>query len=63
MEMMTADGTEDLRNAEIGYRHQPARPRGSEGNSHEQVFDFRLTREVYKELREAGWDRVLKVGK
>jgi hypothetical protein len=29
----------------------------------EQVFDFRLTREVYKELREVGWDRVLKAGK
>ena len=28
----------------------------------EQVFDFRLTREVYKELRELGWDRVLKPG-
>ena len=28
----------------------------------DQVFDFRLTREVYKELREAGWDRALKAG-
>jgi hypothetical protein len=29
----------------------------------QQVFDFRYVREVYDELREAGWERVLKVSK
>ena len=26
----------------------------------EQIFDFRFTREVYKELRELGWERALR---
>jgi hypothetical protein len=26
----------------------------------EQIFDFRFTREVYKELRDLGWERALK---
>jgi len=63
MEMMTADGTEDLEtqksDIEIAKRALDVR----RDIPTEQVFDFRLTREVYKELREAGWDRVLKTGK
>jgi NitT/TauT family transport system substrate-binding protein len=63
MEMMTTDGTEDLEtqksDIEIG-RH-------SLGIQKEvppqQVFDFRLVQEVYKELRETGWDRVLKAAR
>src|SRR5262249_46681161 len=63
MEMMTADGTEDLEtqksDIEIAKRALDVR----RDIPTEQVFDFRLTREVYKELREAGWDRVLKTEK
>ena len=63
MEMMTADGTEDLEtqksDIEIAKRALDVR----RDIPTEQVFDFRLTREVYKELREVGWDRVLKAGK
>jgi NitT/TauT family transport system substrate-binding protein len=63
MEMMTADGTEDVEtqrsDIEIGRRGLGVQKEVPT----EQVFDFRLTREVYKELRDAGWDRVLKVGK
>jgi hypothetical protein len=29
----------------------------------EQIFDFRFVREVYKELRETGWERALRVTK
>src|SRR5689334_15777754 len=63
MEMMTADGTEDLEtqksDIDIGRRFLNV-PREI---SPEQVFDFRYTREVYKELREIGWDKALKSGK
>jgi NitT/TauT family transport system substrate-binding protein len=63
MEMMTADGTEDLEtqksDIDIGRRALGVQKEIPP----EQVFDFRLTREVYKELREAGWERVLKAGK
>ena len=63
MEMMTADGTEDLEtqqsDIDIGRRalsiQKEVAPR--------QVFDFRLVREVYKELRDTGWDRALKPGR
>lgn len=63
MEMMTADGTEDLAtqrsDIEIGRRalgiQKDVPP--------EQVFDFRLVREVYMELRETGWERALKASK
>jgi len=60
MEMMTADGTEDLEtqksDIEIGKRALGVQ----KDIPAEQVFDFRLVREVYKELREMGWDRSLK---
>jgi NitT/TauT family transport system substrate-binding protein len=60
MEMMTADGTEDLEtqksDIDIGRRALGIQKEVAP----QQVFDFRLTREVYKELRDAGWDRALK---
>ena len=63
MEMMTADGTEDLAtqrsDIEIG-RHALGIKKEV---APQQVFDFRLVREVYKELQETGWDRVLKATK
>jgi NitT/TauT family transport system substrate-binding protein len=63
MEMMTADGMEDLEtqksDIDIGRRalgiQKEVLP--------QQVFDFRYVREVYKELREVGWDRALKGSK
>ena len=63
MEMMTLDGMEDLEtqksDIDIGRRALNVQKEIPT----EQVFDFRLTREVYKELSEAGWDRVLKASK
>ena len=63
MEMMTLDGTEDLEtqksDIEIGKRALGVQKEIPT----EQVFDFRLVREVYKELREIGWDRALKPSK
>jgi NitT/TauT family transport system substrate-binding protein len=63
MEMMTADGMEEPEtqksDIEIGKRMlniQKEIPA-------EQIFEFRFVREVYKELREAGSERVLKVAK
>lgn len=60
MEMMTADGTEDLEtqksDIDIG-RHALGIQKDIPP---QQVFDFRLVREVYQELRETGLDRVLK---
>ena len=29
----------------------------------EQIFDFRFVREVYKELRDMGWERALRATK
>jgi NitT/TauT family transport system substrate-binding protein len=63
MEMMTADGTEDLEtqksDIDIGKRALGIQ----KGVAPQQVFDFRYVREVYDELREAGWERVLKAAK
>ncbi len=63
MEMMTADGTEDVEtqksDIDIGRRALGVQKEIPT----EQVFDFHLRREVYKELRDAGWDRVLKASK
>jgi ABC-type nitrate/sulfonate/bicarbonate transport system substrate-binding protein len=60
MEMMTADGTEDLEtqksDIDIGRRALAIQKEVVP----QQVFDFRLVREVYKELREADLDRALK---
>ena len=63
MELMTADGTEDLEtqksDIEIGRRALGIQKEVAP----QQVFDFRSVREVYKELREVGWDRALRPGK
>jgi ABC-type nitrate/sulfonate/bicarbonate transport system substrate-binding protein len=63
MEMMTADGTEDLEtqksDIDVGKRALGIQKEVPP----QQVFDFRYVREVYDELREAGWERVLKVSK
>ena len=63
MEMMTADGTEDLEtqksDIDIGRRALGVQKEIAP----QQVFDFRLVREVYQELRGAGWDRALKASK
>jgi NitT/TauT family transport system substrate-binding protein len=62
MEMMTADGTEDLETQKSDIEIAKRALGVQKDVPIEQVFDFRLTREVYKELREAGWERVLKTG-
>jgi NitT/TauT family transport system substrate-binding protein len=63
MELMTADGTEDVEtqksDIDIGRRALGIQKEVAP----QQVFEFRLVREVYKELREAGWERALKAGK
>lgn len=63
MELMTADGTEDLEtqksDIEIGRRALGIQKEVAP----QQVFDFRSVREVYKELREVGWERALRTGK
>ena len=63
MEMMTQDGTEDLEtqrsDIEIAKRALGVR----KDVSPEQIFDFRIVREVYKELRGIGWERALKISK
>jgi ABC-type nitrate/sulfonate/bicarbonate transport system substrate-binding protein len=63
MEMMTADGTEDPEtqksDIDIGRRALGIQ----KDVAPQQVFDFRLVREVYKELRESDLDRTLKPGK
>ena len=63
MEMMTPDGTEDVETQKSDIEIAKRALGVQRDVPTEQVFDFRLTREVYKELREAGWDRVLKTGK
>jgi len=63
MEMMTVDGTEDVETQKSDIEIAKRALGVQRDVPTEQVFDFRLTREVYKELREAGWDRVLKTGK
>ena len=63
MEMMTADGTEDLEtqksDIDIGRRALGIQ----KDVAPQQVFDFRFVREVYKELRETDFDRALKPSK
>ena len=62
MEMMTADGTEDLETQRSDIEIAKRMLNVQKDVPTEQIFDFRFTREVYKELREAGWDKVLKAG-
>jgi ABC-type nitrate/sulfonate/bicarbonate transport system substrate-binding protein len=63
MEMMTGDGTEDSdtqkSDIDIGRRALAIQKEIAP----QQVFDFRLVREAYKELRETGWERALKPNK
>ena len=63
MEMMTGDGTEDSEtqksDIDIGRRALAIQKEIPP----QQVFDFRLVREAYKELRETGWERALKPSK
>jgi NitT/TauT family transport system substrate-binding protein len=63
IEMMTPDGTEELEtqksDIEIGKRMLAIQKEIPA----EQVFDFRLVRDVYRELRAIGWDHALKSGK
>jgi len=63
MAMMTADGTEDPEtqksDIDIGRRALGIQ----KDVAPQQVFDFRLVREVYKELRESDLDRTLKPSK
>ena len=63
MELMTADGTEDLdtQKSDIDIARRALAVQKEIPT--EQVFDFRFTREVYKELREIGWEKALKTGK
>jgi len=63
MEMMTADGTEDLETQKSDIETAKRMLNIQKDVPSEQIFDFRFTREVYKELREAGWDRVLKAAR
>ncbi|HYA28948.1 MAG TPA: ABC transporter substrate-binding protein [Acidobacteriota bacterium] len=64
MEMMTADGTEDAetQKSDIEIAKRMLGIQGKEIAT-EQIFDFRFTREVYKELRDLGWERALKASK
>jgi NitT/TauT family transport system substrate-binding protein len=60
IEMMTADGMEDLETQKSDIEIAKRMLNLQKEVAPEQIFDFRFTREVYKELREMGWDRALK---
>jgi ABC-type nitrate/sulfonate/bicarbonate transport system substrate-binding protein len=60
MEMMTADGTEDLETQKSDIEIAKRMLGVQKDVASEQIFDFHFTREVYKELRELGWERALK---
>jgi hypothetical protein len=61
--MMTADGTEDIDTQKSDIEIAKRMLGVQKDVATEQIFDFRFTREVYKELRELGWDRALRAGK
>ena len=63
MEMMTADGTEDIDTQKSDIEIAKRMLGIQKDVATEQIFDFRFTREVYKELRDLGWDRALKASK
>ncbi|MGH7875414.1 MAG: ABC transporter substrate-binding protein [Candidatus Binatia bacterium] len=63
MEMMTADGTEDLDTQKSDIDISRRALAVQKEIPTDQVFEFRFTREVYKELREIGWEKALKTGK
>jgi NitT/TauT family transport system substrate-binding protein len=60
MEMMTAEGMEDSETQKSDIEIAKRMLNIQKEISAEQIFDFRLVREVYKELRELGWERALK---
>jgi len=60
IEMMTADGTEDAETQKSDIEIAKRMLNVQKDVPVEQIFDFRLTREVYKELRDMGWERALK---
>ena len=60
MEMMTADGTEDSETQKSDIEIAKRMLNVQKDVPAEQIFDFRFTREVYKELRELGWERALR---
>jgi ABC-type nitrate/sulfonate/bicarbonate transport system substrate-binding protein len=60
MEMMTADGTEDAETQKSDIETAKRMLNVQKDVPVEQIFDFRFTREVYKELRDLGWERALK---
>ena len=62
MEMMTADGTEDADTQKSDIEIAKRMLNVQKDVPVEQIFDFRFTREVYKELRDLGWERALKAG-
>lgn len=60
LEMMTADGTEDAETQKSDIEIAKRMLNVTKDVPAEQIFDFRFTREVYKELRELGWERALR---
>ena len=60
MEMMTADGSEDVDTQRSDIEIAKRMLNVQKDVPVEQIFDFRFTREAYKELREVGWERALK---
>jgi len=63
LEMMTADGTEDPETQKSDIEIAKRMLGIQKEVSPEQIFDFRFTREVYKELRDLGWDKALRINK
>ncbi|MBM4263334.1 MAG: ABC transporter substrate-binding protein [Deltaproteobacteria bacterium] len=63
MEMMTAEGMEDLETQKSDIEIAKRMLNMQKDVPAEQIFEFRFTREVYKELREMGWERALKIAK
>lgn len=63
MEMMTADGMEDSETQKSDIEIAKRMLNIQKEVPAEQIFEFRFTREVYKELRELGWERALKTAK
>jgi NitT/TauT family transport system substrate-binding protein len=62
LELMTAEGMEDLETQKSDIEIAKRMLAIQKEVPPEQIFDFRFVREVYKELREIGWERVLKGG-
>src|SRR6185295_8750842 len=60
MEMMTADGSEDAETQRSDIEIAKRMLNVQKDVPVDQIFDFRFTREAYKELRELGWERALK---